>query len=92
MEDKILELTRQLHRLELKNKELEERVRQLENPTPDCTAKARQQRDIGFRVGDRIRVFRPTCPGTNRQVIPEDGFATVTRVLLLGFMPELIPV
>ena len=32
------------------------------------------------RFGNIIRILVPTCPGTNRKIIPSNGLGTVTRV------------
>ena len=82
MDSKIEELTKHVQKLELKNKELEKRVKQLEQPSPVRSAVTRQTLQRSFEVGDRIRILRPACPGTNRQVTPADSLATITRVRL----------
>ena len=70
------ELRRQLEqlkvvasRLQSESRTLQERVDRLERESEPV-----------FNVGDRIRMLNPTCPGRNREVIPQDRTATVTRV------------
>ena len=66
-------LIEEAQRLRISNAELQERVRILEQ---NDNQPARQEGK--HRVGDRIRINRPTCLGQNRSTIPSDGIATVT--------------
>ena len=62
-------------RLETVNTRLTNRVQALESQI------ATPERKPGeHRVWDRIRILVPTCPGTNRKIIPSNGLGTVTRV------------
>lgn len=66
-------LVQEVQRLRISNTELQERVRVLEE---NSGQRPRQKGE--YRIGDRIRIHRPTCPGQHRSVIPSDGTATVT--------------
>ena len=80
------ELRRQLEqlkvvtsRLQSENRTLQERVNRLERESERVDRLERESEPV-FNVGDRIRILNPTCPGRNREVIPQDRTATVTRV------------
>ena len=75
MKDMIERLTRKIEQLTIRNRELEERAHRLESPNISRITRGASH----FRRGDRAKVIRPTCPGTNRAIIPTDGTATVTR-------------
>ena len=55
--------------LQIENRILQERVNCLENES------AKE-----YNVGDRIKIFDPTSPGRNRQVVTQDSIVNVTRV------------
>ena len=55
------------------NEELLERITALEKERGSDVSRH-------FKVGDRVKVLKPTCPGRNREIIPADKFATVIKV------------
>ena len=91
-EQQINELIREIQHLRITTHQLEERTRRLERENQilsnqvrilegDCIISEPQRVEPRvYRVGDRICIKKPTCPGRNRAVIPSDGIATVTRV------------
>ena len=58
-------------RLQIENTTLRIRLDQIE---------ADNRIELALNVGDIIRILNPTCPGSNRAVIPNDGVATVARI------------
>ena len=83
-QNKLEELRRQLQqlrivtsRLQSENNTLRERVNRLElKIQPDHNVEI----EPDYNVGDRIRILNPTCPGRNRQIIPQEGIVSITRV------------
>ena len=88
-EEEINQLMQEVQRLRVTTQRLEDRTARLENTNQVLIDQLRtidqeRRREIRkpgeCRVGDRMRVLSPTCPGRNRDVIPSDGIGTITRV------------
>ena len=88
--EQITKLTRELERLRVTAQQLENRTRRLESENQVLsnhirtlqadTAAPQASQPRARRVGDRIRIKKPTCPGRSRSVMPSDGIGTITRI------------
>ena len=87
--EQITKLTRELERLRVTTQQLENRTRRLESENQALnnhirtleadTAAPQASQPRAHRVGDHIRIKKPTCPGRNRSVMPSDGIGTIAR-------------
>ena len=79
--EELNQLTKEIEQLRVTTRRLETVKTRLINRVQALESQiATPERKPGeHRVSNRIRIIVPTCPGTNRKIIPSNGLGTVTR-------------
>ena len=80
MNDNLEELRKELNLLKITTSRLQSENRVLLDRVNRLESQRVTEEEPAIKVGDRINILKPSCPGRNRAVTPQDGIATVTRV------------
>ena len=80
MNDKIEQLRRELDLLKITTSRLQSENRTLLDRVNRLESQRVTEEEPDIKVGDRINILKPSCPGRNRAVTPQDGIATVTKI------------